>query len=191
MAGPEKSVKVSAQLSTFKRACIMKRTLSLLAFCVLPALVLASGNHTGGHGAAAHGGSGHAASITDHAATAVGRPGDSASVTRSIDVMMDDNFRFTPSQIKVHAGETVRFRIKNEGKIPHEMVIGSMKELKAHAAEMRKMPGMQHAEPNMITLAPGNSGDLVWKFDQLGTVDFACLIPGHLEAGMAGQVKID
>lgn len=70
------------------------------------------------------------------------------------------------------------------------MVIGSMEQLKAHAAEMRNTPGMQHAEPNMITLEPGKSGDLVWKFDEVGTVDFACLIPGHLEAGMVGKVKV-
>jgi uncharacterized cupredoxin-like copper-binding protein len=99
--------------------------------------------------------------------------------------------RFTPRDIKVNAGETVRFFIKNTGKISHEMVIGSLADLKAHAAEMQKMPGMKHSEPNMITLAPGKIGGLVWQFDQAGTVDFACLIPGHMEAGMVGKVKVD
>src|SRR3546814_7662909 len=84
---------------------------------------------------------------------------------------MDDTMRFTPGDIQVRAGETVRFFIKNTGKIPHEMVIGSIADLKAHAAEMQKMPGMQHSEPNMITLDPGKIGGLVWQFDQAGTVD--------------------
>lgn len=42
----------------------------------------------------------------------------------------------------------------------------------------------------MITLDPGKIGGLVWQFDQAGTVDFACLIPGHMEAGMVGKVKV-
>jgi len=70
------------------------------------------------------------------------------------------------------------------------MVIGSLADLKAHALEMQKMPGMQHVEPNMITLAPGKIGGLVWQLDKAGTVDFACLIPGHMEAGMVGKVKV-
>lgn len=168
----------------------MKRSLSILALSALPMVALASGDHAGAHGGHTHDANDHAASTTRHAATPVGRPGDPASVTRSIEVIMDDTMRFTPTQIDVRAGETVRFVVRNAGKLPHEMVIGSMEQLKAHAAEMRRTPEMQHAEPNMITLEPGKSGDLVWKFDQVGTVDFACLIPGHLEAGMVGKVKV-
>src|SRR3546814_4929635 len=123
-------------------------------------------------------------STMSHASSPTGQPGDPAKVTRTIELTMDDTMRFTPSYIQVNAGETVRFFIRNTGKIPHEMVIGSIADLKGHAAEMRKMPDMQHVEPNMITLAPGKIGGLVWQFDQAGTVNFACLIPGHMEAGM-------
>jgi len=65
-----------------------------------------------------------------------------------------------------------------------------MEELKSHAAMMRKMPGMQHAESNMITLQPGQRGGIVWQFAEAGNVDFACTIPGHLEAGMVGKVVV-
>src|SRR3546814_13996402 len=88
---------------------------------------------------------------------------------------MDDSMRFTPSEIQVKAGETVRFFIKNKGNIPHEMVIGSIADLKTHAAEMRKMPGMKHAEPNMITLAPGKMGGLVWKRSEERRVGKECV----------------
>lgn len=145
----------------------------------------------GGHGMPSHGMPGHDMSTMSNAPSPIGQPGDPAKVTRTIELTMDDTMRFTPSDIKVNAGETVRFFIKNTGKISHEMVIGSLADLKAHAAEMQKMPGMKHAEPNMITLAPGKIGGLVWQFDQAGTVDFACLIPGHMEAGMVGKVKVD
>lgn len=168
----------------------MKKTLSILALGVLPALALAAGNHGGGHGAPAHGMPGHAMSTMSNAASPTGQPGDPAKVTRTIELTMDDTMRFTPDDIQVRAGETIRFFIKNTGKIPHEMVIGSIADLKAHAAEMQKMAGMQHAEPNMITLGPGKIGGLVWQFGRAGTVDFACLIPGHMEAGMVGKVKV-
>ena len=128
----------------------------------------------------------------DHAhASMAGKPGDAAKVSRTIDVGMDDSMRFTPSEISVKAGETVRFFIKNTGKIKHEMVICTLDELKEHAEMMRNMPAMQHTDPNMIALEPGQRGGLVWQFDQAGTVDFACLVPGHMEAGMAGKIQVE
>ncbi len=168
----------------------MRKTLSILALSALPALALASGSHSGGHDTPAHGMPGHDMSTMSNAPSPAGQPGDPAKVTRTIELTMDDTMRFTPDEINVKAGETVRLFIKNVGKIPHEMVIGSIDELKAHAAEMQKMPDMKHAEPNMITLGPGQRGGLVWKFTQAGMVDFACLIPGHMEAGMVGKLKV-
>jgi uncharacterized cupredoxin-like copper-binding protein len=120
-----------------------------------------------------------------------GKPGDPAQVSRTIDITMDDTMRYTPSEINVKTGETIRFFIKNQGKMSHEMVIGSMDELKEHAEKMRKMPNMKHAEANMITLAPGQRGGLIWQFDKAGEVDFACLVPGHMEAGMSGKVDVE
>lgn len=99
--------------------------------------------------------------------------------------------RFSPSQISVKEGETIRFFVKNVGKTQHEMVIGTADELKEHAEMMRKMPSMQHAEPNMVTLAPGKRGGVVWQFSKAGQVDFACLIPGHMEAGMKGMISVE
>lgn len=124
-----------------------------------------------------------------HAAVA-GSPGDAANVGRIVEVAMNDSMRFTPDSLTFDAGETVRFVIRNDGKIPHEFVIGSMSELLEHAEMMRSMPAMQHAEANMLTLAAGAEGELVWHFDAPGTVDFACLIPGHLEAGMKGVIAV-
>ncbi|WP_420869937.1 cupredoxin domain-containing protein [Alcaligenes phenolicus] len=125
-----------------------------------------------------------------HVSSPNGQPGDPAQVTRTIEIDMLDTMRFTPGEIQVNAGETVRFFVKNSGKLPHELVIGSLADLKAHAIEMRQNPHMKHAEPNAITLESGQRGGLVWKFDQAGTVDFACTIPGHMEGGMVGKVQV-
>ena len=103
---------------------------------------------------------------------------------------MRDNMRFVPSKLSVKQGETVRIVVKNTGQLTHEIVLGSEKDLKAHAELMKKFPEMEHAEPNMLTLAPGKTGELVWKFSRAGVVNFACLQPGHFEAGMKGQVRV-
>ena len=170
----------------------MKKFVSILVLACAPAVAFAAGEHSGGHGAAGHSMGGHGmGGHTMSGMSGIGKPGDPAKVSRTIEVVMDDAMRFTPAQIDVKAGETIRFFIKNTGKLQHEMVIGTLADLKAHAEEMKNMPGMQHAEPNMITLNGGQRGGLVWTFDQAGTVDFACLIPGHMEAGMVGKVNVN
>ncbi|MBA4742764.1 MAG: cupredoxin family protein [Azoarcus sp.] len=171
----------------------MKIILSVIAISLLPAFALAAPGHGGEHDMPMHQGNAGHMQETPHAgghAASVGTPGNPADVARTIEVLMDDNMRFVPEDITVKAGETVRFFLRNSGKVDHEMVIGSMADLKAHAKMMQNASGMQHAEPNMITLKPGQRGGIVWKFDTPGTVDFACLIPGHMEAGMIGKVTV-
>ncbi len=168
----------------------MKKTLSILMLGAIPALAFAAGGHGGGHDMSAHGAPGHDMSTMSKIPAADGQPGDPSRASRTIEVLMDDTMRYTPSEIDVKPGETIRFLVRNAGRLPHEMVIGSAAELKAHAAEMRETPGLAHAEPNMITLGAGQHGDLLWQFDKAGAVDFACLIPGHMEAGMVGRVKV-
>ncbi|HKM38500.1 MAG TPA: cupredoxin family protein [Thiopseudomonas sp.] len=170
---------------------MMKKTLSILVLSTLPAFVFAAGGHSGDHHAPAHGMPDHDMSTMSQAASFYGQPGELEHVSRTIEVTMDDAMRFTPNHIKVTAGETVRFAITNSGKIPHEMVIGSLAELKAHADEMLEMPDMQHSDPNMITLDAGQRGELIWQFDKATEVDFACLIPGHTEAGMVGKINVE
>jgi uncharacterized cupredoxin-like copper-binding protein len=168
----------------------MYKTISTLVLATLPVFAMAGGAHSGGHTMESMGNKMAGMQQDSGTVPAVGKAGEASKVTRTVEVAMDDNMRFTPSQISVNPGETVRFFIKNGGKVPHEMVLGSMDDLKAHAAMMQKMPGMKHAESNMITLQPGQRGGLVWQFADAGTVDFACTIPGHLEAGMAGKVVV-
>lgn len=138
------------------------------------------------HGSNDGSGTGH----DDHDSV-VGRPGNPENISRTVEVAMNDTMRFTPDQFTVGAGETIQFAVRNDGQIAHEFVIGSMSEMMEHAKMMRTMPTMQHAEANMITLASGETGNVTWQFDQAGTVDFACLIPGHFEAGMKGSIKVE
>ncbi|MFS8980820.1 cupredoxin family protein [Cupriavidus necator] len=96
----------------------------------------------------------------------------------------------SPQQI-AKAGDTVRFVVRDIGKAEHEMVIGTSSELREHAHLMRDMPMARHAAANQVSLAPGQQGVLIWRFDRSGTVGFACLLPGHYEAGMVGKVTVE
>ena len=114
----------------------------------------------------------------------------SAPAERTTDVRMGDAPHAMSGDIVVKRGETVRFLVRNDGKIMHEMVIGSTKELKEHAELMRRFPGMEHDEPYMAHVVPGKSGELVWQFTQAGEFHYACLIPGHMEAGMIAKITV-
>lgn len=144
-------------------------------------------------GVLAHGDEHHGMKEDRHAsghAAALGKPGDPNKVTRTVEVEMSDAMRFTPASIRVKRGETIRFVVKNTGKVKHEMVLGTVKELKEHADMMKKMPEMEHADPNQVSAEPGKTGELIWQFTKAGTFDFACLQPGHFEAGMVGKVRV-
>ena len=119
-----------------------------------------------------------------------GIAGEAKTVTRTITFNMSDNMRFTPDKIDVKQGETIKFVIKNTGKVMHEMVIGNKKDLDEHAALMLKFPGMEHEEPYMAHVAPGKTGEIVWTFNKPGSFDFACLIAGHYQAGMVGKITV-
>jgi uncharacterized cupredoxin-like copper-binding protein len=109
---------------------------------------------------------------------------------RTIAIRMGDDMRFTPDRIEVRQGETVRLVVRNAGKVLHELVIGTPQELRKHAALMQKFPGMEHDEPYMAHVRPGAAGELTWNFNRPGTFQFACLIPGHFEAGMLGTIVV-
>jgi uncharacterized cupredoxin-like copper-binding protein len=123
-------------------------------------------------------------------ATAFGRPGDPAKIDRTVPIAMSDAMRFSPANLRLRRGETVRFIASNEGKVLHELVLGTDEELRKHAQLMRRFPDMEHDEPYMTHVKPGAKGDIVWTFDKAGTFSFACLIPGHFEAGMVGTVVV-
>ena len=119
-----------------------------------------------------------------------GIAGDTAAVTRTIEIRMTDKMRFTPELIEVREGDTVRLTHKNGGKVMHEFVLGTKNDLEAHAALMTKFPKMEHDEPYMAHVGAGKTGEIVWAFNRAGEFDFACLIPGHYQAGMIGKIRV-
>lgn len=126
----------------------------------------------------------------DHGDSPIGKPGVAARVNRTIHVEMANGMRFKPSEIQVKKGETIRFVLKNTDGVKHEFSLGTEKELLEHYEVMKRFPDMEHDEPNKISLAPGKRGEVIWQFTKAEAVDFACLHPGHFDAGMKGQVTV-
>lgn len=121
---------------------------------------------------------------------AVGQQGMPKDVSRTIEISMNDLLRFNPDSLSVQQGETIRLRITNNGKIPHEFVLGTRDEMMQHAEMMKTMPDMVHSSANIALVPPSKSTDIIWQFTQSGEFVFACLIPGHLPAGMQGKITV-
>ena len=122
--------------------------------------------------------------------TPFGRAADPRKAKRTVRVEMTDQMRFVPAEITVNRGEIVRFVPVNKGQVMHEMVLGTMDELKQHAEVMKKHPDMEHDEPHMAHVPPGKSGQIGWQFTRAGEFFYGCLIPGHFDAGMIGKVIV-
>lgn len=136
------------------------------------------------------GGAGMHSSSMSREQYAWGISGSADQITQTVTVSMTDDMRFTPDRISVKLNQTVRFVVSNDGKILHEFVIGTKDELLKHAAMMEKFPNMVHDEPYMAHVDPGKSGEIIWTFNRLGEFEFACLLPGHYQAGMKGTIVV-
>lgn len=154
----------------------MKNLLTLILLSLTSTPVLAAGTHDHSHGPADF---------------AVGEPAD-GKPDRVIEVSMLDTMRFVfkPELNDLHDGEVIRFNVRNDGQVVHEFSIGNAAEQKKHAEMMRKMPDMKHEDPNTVSLEPGASATITWRFKGKDTVVFACNIPGHFEAGMRHDLAL-
>ena len=152
----------------------MKRTILMSAAAALLALSGAALAHDADHYSA-------------------GVPGNAKKPARTVTVVMSDDegaMKFTPDRLDIKKGEQVRFVIQNKGALKHEFTLASVKDNDKHAEMMKKFPDMEHDDPNAKSVDPGKTAEIVWRFTKMGTFEFACLIPGHREAGMHGTVTV-
>lgn len=164
--------------------------ISTIALASLAAVALAGGAIP--HRAAAH---------EDHAGHgeraakgfAAGEPGVQHQESRTVEIVIRDEngaMAFSPSNLEVKQGDQVRFVLRNAGEVDHEFLIDTVANNQAHKQSMAADPDMQHEEPNGRRLKPGEQTELVWRFTKPGTFEIACLIPGHYESGMKGEVLV-
>lgn len=148
-----------------------------IALSLLTSITFAGGNHAHKH---VHGG--------NDSSAIVGKPGNPENVSRTIELQITFK-HFKPSKVNVKKGETVKFVLKNVSEKEHEIMIGTIKELKEHAKAMRKNPDWVHVDPNQVTVEAGKTGELIWQFTEAGTIPFACPRHGHFKA-MRGEITV-
>ncbi|MBL3569031.1 hypothetical protein BV509_18595 [Rhodovulum sulfidophilum] len=156
----------------------MKSLLVATALALASTMAVADGN-VSGHG---------------HGQTSIGQPGSAAEADRSVTIRMvetADGMGFEPAALDVKQGETIRFEVENTGRMDHEIVLGTVEGNRAHMRKMAEMGPMRHRDPNALQLAPGKAGELVWTFSEPGSVQVACLLMGHMEAGMHGTITVN
>ncbi len=142
---------------------------------------------------AGEGPSGHSHSHGHGETFSAGEPGNPKKPSRTVKVTMgeaDGKMLFVPARIEVKRGEQIKFVLRNNGELEHEFVLASTADNLKHAEAMKNNPNMAHEEPNGRQLAPKKTSELVWKFTKAGEFEYACLIPGHREAGMIGTIVV-
>jgi len=125
-----------------------------------------------------------------HAESAAGQPGKPEDATRTIEIKTLDRMKYDPASLTLNRGEIVRLVVTNTGRLRHEATIGSAAEQQAHAAEMKAAPDISHDSPNSVIVEPGQTKELIWRFDQPGRFEIGCHIPGHYQAGMIAEVIV-
>ena len=142
-----------------------------------------------------------------------GQPAPATKATRSVEVVMDD-MSFTAKAIDIKTGETIRFVLVNKGQLLHEFNLGDAAMHARHQQEMMKMQQsgmltptgmkemdhgsmagmdhgmMKHDDPNSVLVEPGKTAELTWTFTKATSLEFACNIPGHYQAGMVGKLTV-
>ena len=161
-----------------------------LGYAMLASLLVTATPAALAHGEAAQGKHSAGKAVQPLEEKSFGRPGDPKKVVRTIHIDMNDEMEYLPNGVRLNVGDTVKFVVRNSGKIMHELVLGTMEELKEHSELMRKHPTMQHDEPYMAHVQPGKTQTIVWQFTRPGAFYYGCLVPGHFEAGMVGIVRV-
>lgn len=161
------------------RKTYLTSSLLTISLCVLASTSWAADEHDGSHNDASN-----------------------ADVDRTISVEAGEMW-FDPEDIKVTAGETIKFEISNTGNLEHEFVIGDKAAQEEHRIMMREMSdghgghgghdmaeGEHGGQMPSITIAAGETKTLVWTApSDVESLEYACNIPGHYEAGMYGDIN--
>ena len=106
----------------------------------------------------------------------------------TVEVDLDVHYtHFTPDHLTVRRGTVVRFVVRNHDPIRHELIVGPPE---VHARHAAGHEAVHPPVPGEVSVEPDTTAATVYEFDQVGTVIFACHLPGHDEYGMNGQVEV-
>ena len=169
----------------------MKR-MRMMALLLMLGVALAGCGGDSGREHAGHGGTG--AEGGDHSmdteGTVPGEAADASDADAEILVVASDELTFEPAAIEVEAGEVVTFIVRNEGKADHEFVLGDESYQEMHDKDMAEGGHHMADMENTVTVGPGETAQLTWRFSESGEVLYGCHEPGHYDGGMVGTVEV-
>jgi uncharacterized cupredoxin-like copper-binding protein len=98
-----------------------------------------------------------------------------------------EHSKFVPSALRVVEGTRVRFVLDNGDPIGHELIVGPPDVHARHAS------GTHATHPTVageVSVPPNQRASTTYRFDDPGTVEFACHLPGHYAYGMHGEIEV-
>ena len=102
-------------------------------------------------------------------------------------VLTAHHSKFNPARIAVEAGTTVRFVVRNDDPIAHELIIGPQE---VHDRHEKGTESYHPPKPGEVTIAASEEAATTYTFGAPGVVVFGCHLPGHWTYGMRGEVVV-
>jgi plastocyanin len=99
------------------------------------------------------------------------------SPEQTVDIVAEE-FRFTPSEVRVAAEHPIRLRIVNAGREPHEF----------KSVLLARQTGVTGMPPSSLPVLPNHKAETVVRTIP-GVYLFSCAMRGH--AGMSGTIIVE
>jgi uncharacterized cupredoxin-like copper-binding protein len=94
---------------------------------------------------------------------------------------------FGTDRIVVHRGTTLRFVVDNGDPIGHELIVGPPD---VHARHEDGTEAAHAPRPGEVTAPALSRVETTYTFDEVGSMTYACHLPGHVAYGMIGEVEV-
>jgi uncharacterized cupredoxin-like copper-binding protein len=121
-------------------------------------------------------------------ALAAALPACAAAQAENTTVTLDVHYsKFSANVVTVPRGVPVRFVVRNDDPIAHELIVGDL------GLQERHEKGTEPAHedrPGEVSVGAGETATTTVTFDRPGTAYFACHLPGHYAYGMRGIVHV-
>jgi uncharacterized cupredoxin-like copper-binding protein len=150
---------------------------------------------TGSRRAAAIGAVAFIVFVAAYAALSVLRTDDAHGTAPSVlgpgDATVTINIRrshFSVKTIRVRQDTLVTFVVRNHDPIAHELIVGPPDVQYRHEHGTDPLHG---PKPGEVSIPPDSVGRTIYHFHEVGSVEFACHLPGHYAYGMHGNVIVE
>lgn len=169
----------------------------LLPFALTGMVALAAAGCGGDDDDVSSGGQSSGGDHSGHGGDATKAPSGSATDAgaKTVAIEMTDELVYKPGNLDVGGGEKIRFVFTNVGKLPHDALIGDAHVQDEHEAGAKEGEGHgshHHGgePPPFVTVNPGETKEVEYKFTTPGEVIIGCHQNGHYAAGMKLSITV-